>query len=478
MTTILAPTVKLNRGKPRIWLEGQRLLRGAFAPATRYNLTFKDGVVVLKAAKNGERKVSAYMGKPIIDLNSKEVGEWFPVGTKLKAVVRRGRIVIRRLVSAVKALKRDRALLDKLKSGEPLDVVSMFHGGGVMSRALHDGFALAGIKTRTMLAAEIDGRYMDASLRANSDLFDSASVLVNAPVQDMDFDAVPQANIMEVGLPCTGMSKAGRSKGKLSSAEEHPAAGAMFFTVLEWIKRFQPAATIIECTKELLTSPTLSVIRSVLLNWKYDLFETCLNGCEFGALENRDRAVVISMSSDLAETGGFSLGDIKPLRIKEPKLSDVLEQVHEDDDRWTIHKYLEDKEVEDIKAKKGFRRQLYSQNGDAEHINTITRLYAKIRTTDPHIRHPNPEKSRYTRLLTPVEHARVKGMPSGWIEACELADSVAHEVLGQGVVYPKFQAVGAALGFNFRHLAEVMRPSVDLNTPASNDGHMNEALAV
>ncbi|WP_286714977.1 DNA cytosine methyltransferase [Marinobacter sp. tcs-11] len=457
MTTILAPTVKINRGKPRIWLEGQRLARGAFTQDTRYNISFKNGTVTLKACKDGDRKVSAYKDKPIIDLNSKEVGEWFPVGTKLRAVVRRGRIVIRRLANSMKALKRDRDLLTKLLKGEPLNVVSMYHGAGVMSRSLHDGWRSAGIKTRTLLAAEIDGRYLDASLKANADLFDSSSVLVNAPVQDMEFDHVPSADLMEIGLPCSGQSKAGRSKRKLASAEEHPEAGALFFTSLEWIKKFQPAAAIIECTPELLNSPSMAVIRSVLASWKYTiLVETTLNGCDFGALENRDRAVVIAMSRDLAKAGMFNLADIKPLRVKEEKLADVLEPISEDDDRWAIHTYLEEKALRDAKKGSGFQRQLYT--GEESYINTVTRGYARIRSTDPHIMHPT--KPRYTRLLTVAEHAAVKALPKGWIETCELANTVAHEVLGQSVIYPLFKAIGAALGHNLRTLAETLLPTM------------------
>lgn len=473
MTTILAPTVKLNRGKPRIWLEGQRLARGAFVKATTYTVKFKNGEVILKACKNGERKVSAYMGKPIIDLNSKEVGSWFPVGTKLKAVVRRGRIVIRRWAIEKKALKRDRDLIRKIASGEPLDVVSMFHGGGTASRALHDGMALAGISTRTMLAAEIDGAAMDASLRANADLFDDRSVIINAPVQDIDFDKVPTANLMEIGLPCCGMSKAGRSKGKLSSAEAHPEAGAMFFTALEWVKAFQPAAAIIECTTELLTSPSLSVIRSVLLSWKYDLFEASMNGCTYGTLENRNRAVIVAMSTDLAEAGAFSFDNLKPLRVKEAKLADVLEPISEDDDRWTIHTYLENKEVEDTKAGKGFGRQLY--DGSEDHINTLTAGYWRIRSTDPHIKHPT--KPRYTRLLTARESAACKGFPKGWIESCEVAESVALQILGNGVIYPKFLSVGEGVGTSLKVAAEKLLPMISTGAPAANDTY-DTALAV
>lgn len=55
MTVILAPTVKTNRGKPRIWLEGQRLARGAFVAGVTYNVTFKNGEVTLKACNESAR---------------------------------------------------------------------------------------------------------------------------------------------------------------------------------------------------------------------------------------------------------------------------------------------------------------------------------------------------------------------------------------------------------------------------------------
>lgn len=471
MTTLISTKVGIAKGTPRIWIEGLTLSRGLFTPKARYTVSEKDGQIIIKLDPNGKRKVSS---RSIIDLNNRKVGELFPVGTKLRAIVRKGRIVIRRLAIARKALRRDRAILEKLSKNEPLDVVSMFHGGGVMDRALHDGFHLSGVNTRLMLAAELKSKYLNASLNANADLFDDRTVIVNGPVQDFDFERMPAANMLFAGLPCTGMSKAGRSKGKLSSAEDHSEAGALFFTMLNWFKAFHyPAVGVIECTPELLTSPSLSVIRSVLLGWKYDLFELNLNGVEMGCLENRNRAVIIAMSSDLAEAGLFDPSQIVPLREKEDTLADIMEPIGEDDDSWTIHTYLEDKEAEDIKNGKGFRRQLY--DGSEAFINTLTGGYARIRSTDPHFKHRT--KPRYTRLATPIEHGRIKGLPEGWVESTNAAPSVAHEILGQSVCYPKFQAVGFALGQNLKALSKRLHPNIDTAAPAQND-ELIEALAV
>lgn len=63
-------------------------------------------------------------------------------------------------------------------------------------------------------------------------------------------------------------------------------------------------------------------------------------------------------------------------------------------------------------------------------------------STEPFIKHPkNPDLSR---LLTPSEHARVKGIPRKLIDG--LSDTIAHEVLGQSVIFPIFEAIGKCFG--------------------------------
>lgn len=473
MTTIICTQVSTNRSTPRIWLEGLRLARGQFTPEARYSVTRQGDQVILTLCADGKRKVSQRSQKPVIDLCAKVIAEWFPVGEKLRAVIRKGKIVIRRLANTTKALLRDRRLLAKLRSGQPLDMVSMFSGGGVMDRALHDGFARAGIRTRTMVSAELEGTYMDANLRANACMHDDQSVFINGPVQDIDLGKATKASIMACGLPCTGFSSSGKARRKLVHAEAHPESGALFFTFLSWVQAFQPAIIVLENVKAMLTSASMEVIRSTLGAWSYSLYETVINGCDFGALENRDRAVVICMSKDLAAHGGFDLGDIKPLQVKPASLSEALDPtIGEDDSRWTIHEYLERKAITDAKAGKGFARQLF--DGSEPHISVVTRQYQKVRSTDPHIKHPT--LPRVTRLLTPAEHARVKGLPEGWIESCELADSRAHEVLGQSIIFPAFEAVGAALGENLQALNKIFRPSTPV--AAINDAAFNSNTQV
>src|SRR3546814_1027218 len=75
---------------------------------------------------------------------------------------------------------------------------------------------------------------------------------------------------------------------------------------------------------------------------------------------------------------------------------------------WSTMSYLREKEERDIAAGKGFRMQIFQP--DSTKIATLTRGYAKIRSTDPKLQHPTDPT--LLRQITPVEHARLKGVPA------------------------------------------------------------------
>ena len=320
MTVIIATTVSETKRGNRIWLEGRKLARGRFTPETRYNVSFNKGTLTLTVATEGKRAVSSRKASPIIDLCSKQLAKWFSTGEKLKAVVRAGKIAIRRIAQTIKTNKREQRILAKIAAGEPLNVVSAFSGAGVMDRALHDGFQSAGIKLRTMLTVEIEGKYVDASLKANPDLFDRNSVIVNTPIQDTCITGNVAADVFWAGIPCTGASPAGRARGKLAHAESHPSAGAMFYNTLRMIEQFSPAIVVLENVAAYRSTSSYAVIENLLNTWNYSVHDAILNGNDFGAIENRDRLVVIAVSKSLQALGGFDMADIIPVRTKEDTL--------------------------------------------------------------------------------------------------------------------------------------------------------------
>lgn len=221
-------------------------------------------------------------------------------------------------------------------------------------------------------------------------------------------------------------------------AEEHSSAGALFVDYLDAVKALNPAVCVIENVPEYQSTAAMMVIRSVLSSLGYQLKEAVLNGNDFGALERRNRLVVVATSKGLPDL--FDFAQLRPVREKEGSISEVLEDVPLDSERWKPFDYLAAKEARDKAAGKGFARQLLT--GTEGHCGTIGRSYAKCRSTEPFLVHPvDPSLSR---LFTPVEHARLKGIPEEIISG--LPDTTAHEVLGQSVIYPVFESVGVELG--------------------------------
>lgn len=466
MTTVYATEVgKTSKGTGRLWFQGEKLLRGQFAPTTTYKRVFKNGNLMLIACKDGEYTVSGKKAKsntgridPVIDICNKDVASWWPIGTKLRAIVRKGKIIIRRAAQIVKQSLRSRRILAKLAAGTALSMVSMFAGAGVMDRALHEGMTSQGINVRSAVVAEIESAYLDANMRANAGtgMFDEHTVFFNGPVQDFDLGKVIEADLFCAGIPCTGASTASRARLKTSSAEAHPDAGTMFFTTLEWIKKFQPGVVILENVKSYASTASMTIVRSLLGSWDYEVHEMILNGNAFGALENRDRLVIVAVDTRLAAEG-FNPETIVPLQTNPATLAEVLDPVAEDDERWNTYQYLADKEVKDLANGKGFRRQLYTP--ESESVATLVRGYAKIQSTNPFLLHPT--KPGYMRLFTEYEHGRIKGVPAGFVEALGVSRTIAHQCLGQSVVYPVFVSVGAAIGRFLSDRDHAALPDVD-----------------
>lgn len=444
MTAIINTKLGEHRGKRRVWLEGQKLAREKFYPGVKYDVEFKAGRAVLKASATGKYTVSRRERNgrisPIIDLTANELAELFDGVQMLRVTIREGKIVVS--AHHQEQLIKDRVdrLVAKLESYEPLSVSSLFHGAGVLDKAIHKGFWDAGIDSKIAVAVELEGKYLETSLSNNPELWGEDSVAIESPIQAVNINRnPPQVDIVVGGIPCTGASLAGRSKNKLQYAESHDAAGAMFFNFLEFVKVLNPAIVLLENVPSYGETASMVVIRSVLSSLGYNLQEAIFDGNEFGALENRKRLCVVAVSKGI---DGFDIHGVTPVQRKESTLSEVLESIPHDSDRWKSFDYLAEKEQRDKAAGKGFRRQLLT--GEEAFCGVIGRGYAKARSTEPFIVHPNNPK--LSRLLTPAEHCRVKKIPESVIDG--LSDTVAHEVLGQSVIFPVFEAVAKELGMS------------------------------
>lgn len=461
MTTIINTKIGESKQVARLWLEGQKLARAGVRIGMRYALVRRPGADKVERVEL-QQVNDTYSGKaytvsrrtrrgievPLIEVRTDELKEIFS-SERVRVAIRQGRFVVTANHIDVKIRERVRKLVERLKTGEPLAVCSLFHGGGVMDKALHSGLVRSGISSFVQIGVEIEPAYLDVSLRNNPEIWSEESVAVCSDIRELDWgNNVPECDIMLGGVPCTGASRAGRAKNGLSCAEEHETAGAMFIDYLDAVKAVNPAIVIMENVPEYMSTSSMMVIRSVLTSLGYQISERILDGNDFGALERRKRMVMVAVTQGLS---AFDFDYVAPVKVREPALSSVLEALPLDSGRWKAFGYLADKAVRDKAAGKGFARQLL--DGSEAYCGTIGRHYAKCRSTEPFIVHP--VDSELSRLLTPTEHARVKGIPE--VVIAGESDTVAHEILGQSVIYPVFEAIGLELGVV---LTSAVEPSI------------------
>lgn len=453
MTAIIYTSITEHRGAARLWIEGTRLTKEGIEPQTRYDLHYdtRNHRLILTFKDDGWRIVSKRTRKgrvqPVIDINNQDLKKLF--GSTLAAVriiIKKGGMVVSLHHHAEKIRERFDRLVSKLTNGEPLNSISLSHGGGILDHALHQGFHGEDVPIRLAAAVEIEGKYLDCS-QENNPIWDDQSIAIEAPMEDVEFDRLKYCEILVAGLPCTGASLAGRTKNKLKNAEEHCTAGALFLTFIDAIKALQPAVVLLENVKLFQTSTSMTVIRSALAHLGYEIEERIFNGVEFGALENRDRLVMIAVSKGLE----FTIDNISPTLEKIKSINEVLEVIEDDSPRWKTFSYLDEKEKRDIKAGKGFRRQLLT--GVETSCGVIGRGYSKVRSTEPHLVHP---ENGLNRLFTPNEHAAVKTIPASLVDG--VSEKIAHEILGQSVIHTIFKAIGGGLAKTL----SALRPPVKL----------------
>ncbi|RMV79100.1 C-5 cytosine-specific DNA methylase [Pseudomonas caricapapayae] len=446
-TSLITSTIGESRGVARLWLEGQKLLRAGVKIGSNYTLRENvskrrlelnptvgaaPGFVVSKRERNG-------VVTPLLEIRSEILRKVFATARKVRVVIRLGCIVVTAIENDARTQERLDRWTTKIVKGEPLAVCSLFHGGGVLDRAIHNGLLRAGVGSFVQVGVELESQYLDASLRNNPMLWTEQSIAICSDIRDIRRGLdIPKCEIVVAGIPCTGASRAGKAKNKLLATEEHQSAGALFVDFLDFVRYANPAVAIIENVPDYLTSTSMMVIRSVLGGLGYKLFECVLRGAEFGALENRERMTVVAYTNgamtDLVRE------DIEPVRVKEASLGAVLEDIPHDDKLWKPYAYLVDKAIRDKAVGKGFARQLI--NADSVSCGCIGRGYAKARSTEPFIQHP--VDSSLSRLLTKEEHARVKTIPEEIVAG--VSDTIAHEILGQSVIFSAFEALAQAIG--------------------------------
>jgi len=450
MQTYFVTKITEQRGTPRIWLDGSRLAQAGFLPGCSYTLQVdaESRRLTLRLKQGGERLVSRKekCGKlqPVIDICNGAKLAIFAGLERLRVIFSAGVVHILPLASEARRIERETRLREKLASGQPLDVGSISTGVGVLTLTMHEGLADAGLSSRLAVACDVDAGYL-AQAEAKNPAWCRDTVMVAAPLQEIAFDPwaarkLPRVDVLEAGVPCTAHSIAGQSKKGLDIPEADSTVGHLAAGWLAWVALLNPAAIILENVPGYLTSASFAIIRNQLTEWGYRVSATVLAGKEFNTMENRERMALVAVSEGIE----FSFDAVERPAPAVQRLGDLLDDVPLDSPVWSEMLGLKLKEAKDKAAGKGFMMQIFDE--ESTHVSTIGRGYAKVRSTEPKIRHP--ETPDLLRQLSPEEHGRVKGINPILIDG--MSATRAHEVLGQSVLPAVFRAVAKALGLSLR----------------------------
>ena len=65
--------IGVNRGRPRLWLEGAILTESGFNHGDRFNVTNEPDRIIIKNDPEGKRKIAGKSDRPIIDIIGKVI---------------------------------------------------------------------------------------------------------------------------------------------------------------------------------------------------------------------------------------------------------------------------------------------------------------------------------------------------------------------------------------------------------------------
>lgn len=418
---VMSAKLGIHRKNPRVWLEGQYLLRAGFEPSCMIEADFAPGRVTLRLSEQGSRRVSQKgQGRPVIDINSPALRDAFGEVETLQIIVRAGEIVLTPVRSDARRAARCRNGLEG----------SVFSGGGLLSKAAE----LAGF--RPGFAIEINSAYADCYERN----FPEAAMF-NMSVGDVPLDELPQVELLTIGIPCenfTNIRTITRDTREKRDRRAVPESQSIDGDLTMWaaliIERVNPATVIIEEAKEWIDTGAGWMMRFFLQRLGYVVEARVIDAVDFGELMHRRRTVMIATSDERVSW---------PQRSESTRtLGDIFDGAEAVESEWFDS------------AKKSWyfehcRKQKEKGNGfagvtltaDSKSVKGVTKRYLAGRGENSVIAHPT--KNGVFRFFTLSELRKLFGVPSDFI--LPDAKTVAGEIICQGVIVSLFKKIiGAA----------------------------------
>lgn len=314
-----------------------------------------------------------------------------------------------------------------------IEITEMFPGGGTLLEALTTGLKQGGADVSVSGLIELEARYLAISANAHPE----ASTWTGSAGEWHPAElSSPRAAIrlFAAGIPCTGASKAGRSKNALANAEEHPGVGYLFLPTLHYVRLHRPELVVFENTDAYKGTLSAKLIRDALTASGYTVEERVVNPLrEFATPTQRKRWILVA-----SRIGRFSW--LYEARAFNGTMAEFLDPESDADEAESMtpvqvaahDKYCARKTAEGC----GFARRVLTRADRS--CPTLPKSYSKVQPTGVFIK----SKTSY-RMLRPREIARIHGFTRELFAG--LPKTTQYELYGQGVVAAPFISLGESI---------------------------------
>jgi DNA (cytosine-5)-methyltransferase 1 len=411
-----------NKNAPRVWLEGRYLRDAGFVPGCHIAVEFTTNKIIIKLAANGPRVVSSKrQGQiPVVDLNSSAIQTTFGTSVaKLQVHVSPNQITLTPAHSL--ALRASRC-----KNGTE---GSCFSGGGLLTEAAKQ----AGY-TPTF-AIEIDPGYASI-FEANH----PEARMFNLSVEDVPLDALPQVELLSLGIPCQPWSRSrtldrqtGNKRDRSLPAEAHPLSDLTVWSAI-LINHVNPATIVIEEAPDYLNSSAGYMLRLFLDRAGYFVHGAVLDPTLYGEITGRKRTVIVATSEP-----GFQWPAASPCTKTFADFADSPEIAESqyftpEQKPWLFNHWKTQTE-----RGNGFEPPKLSDQ--STRVPVIKLRYFAGQGDGVVVKHPTREAYRWLSL---AEVRRIHAVPDNYLLDEEQSVTRAGEVIGQGVIVSFFQKIISA----------------------------------
>lgn len=415
-------TIGQNKNAPRVWLEGKYLLNAGFTPAKNIEVEFSPNQIIVTLNPSGPRKISSKRdGRiPVLDLNSNAIAEAFGNVEVLQVKISEGCITLTPTET------------ERLRSGRCYNGKegSVFSGGGLLTQAAKQ----AGYESS--FAIEIDPNYAEIFEFNHPD-----TQIFNTSIEDVPLDALPEVELLTLGIPCEPYStarqldrKTGAKRDRSLPPEAHPLADLSIWACL-LIRKLNPATIVIEEAPAYLTSGAGFLMQSFLKRCGYTVEARVIDPRQYGEITGRIRSVIVAHSGSNFRWPEpvNTVRTFSEIRDDESTLEDKYFTA--ETKAWLTNHWSN-------QAAKGNGFTSAQLDDQSTSVPCISKRYMAGQGTGAVVKHR--ERNQTWRWLTLNEIRKLHAVPESYYLGEDQSVTRAGEILGQGVIVSFFQKIIAA----------------------------------